>query len=96
MFDMHSLFCPFLDGVTQRGGQTAVPLDWICSSVNDVGYAWQHSQFQASGSNHPGCRAVAVGVIAVGSKVAVIAKSAGGAGGLLKGIGALAAAGTGC
>jgi len=38
-------------------------------------------------------RAVAVGVIAVGSKVAVIAKSAGGAGGLLKGIGALAAAG---
>ena len=39
------------------------------------------------------CRAVAVGVIAVGSKVAVIAKSAGGASGLLKGAGALAAAG---
>jgi hypothetical protein len=46
------------------------------------------------GNNSLECRAVAVGVIAVGSKVAVIAKSAGGAGGLLKGVGALAAAGT--
>lgn len=39
------------------------------------------------------CRAIAVGIIAVGSKAAVIAKSAGGAGGLVKGAGALLAAG---
>ena len=43
-----------------------------------------------------GCRPVAVGVIAVGSKVAVVAKSAGGVSGLLKGAGALAAAGDFC
>ena len=39
------------------------------------------------------CRAIAVGVIAIGSKAAVLAKSAGGASGLLKGAGALLAAG---
>lgn len=40
------------------------------------------------------CRALAVGAIAIGSKAAVLAKSAGGAGSLLKGAGALLAAGT--
>lgn len=39
------------------------------------------------------CRALAVGAIAIGSKAAVLAKSAGGAGSLLKGAGALLAAG---
>ena len=39
------------------------------------------------------CRALAVGAIAIGSKAAILAKSAGGAGGLLKGAGALLAAG---
>lgn len=34
-------------------------------------------------------RAIAVGVIALGSKAAMLAKSAGGAGGVLKGLGAL-------
>lgn len=38
-------------------------------------------------------RAIAVGLVAVGSKGAALAKSAGGAGGLVKGIGTLVAAG---
>ena len=39
------------------------------------------------------CRAILVGIVAIGSKAAVLAKSAGGASGVLKGAGALMAAG---
>jgi hypothetical protein len=39
------------------------------------------------------CRAAAAGALALGSKAAMMAKSAGGASGLLKGLGALGVAG---
>ena len=39
------------------------------------------------------CRGLAAGGVALGSKLAMVAKAGGGAGGVLKGIGALTAAG---
>ncbi len=42
------------------------------------------------------CRGLAAGGIALGSKVAMMAKAGGGASGVLKGIGALTAAGDAC